>query len=263
PGRGRGLRGAEGAMAAREVVAVRVAVARELVAARVRVADAREVLGALEVGADHEEGRADPRLVEEVEVAGERFVVDGVPRAPRRQGEAVDGRVAGDLVEIDAEARESFARGRVHPWPLMRIATKSFARLRSTLGTRRARPIVGGRSSSTRTGISRMGTPARSARMTSSEAKMSLSTRQASTMGRSASRSKALSPCVSVPLKPSVTRRRPLRTIVPARRISGRSSLAPAIALEPTTSEASPDSRIWSARRWKSASQRSISSQIT
>jgi hypothetical protein len=79
-----------------------------------------------------------------------------------------------------------------------------------TAGTRRTKSTLGGRFSITRTGISRSTIPARSARITSSLANTSLSTRHASTIGATFSRRNALSPWVSVPRKPKSVRSSPL-----------------------------------------------------
>ena len=91
--------------------------------------------------------------------------------APRR----VPHPFAGDAVE-DAHRP---SRG-------CRIAYVSFATLFSTFGTRLNRLIDGGRFSITRTGISLIRMPPRSARMTNSLAKTSFSTRHARTVSRSA-----------------------------------------------------------------------------
>ena len=121
----------------------------------------------------------------------------------------------------------------------------------------------GGRFSAMDTGISTTRTPSRSARMTNSEANRSLSTTQRVAVRVSASRRNALRPWVSVPRKPSRIRSNPLMVRVAMRRTTGRLSAAPAMALEPTTSSASPVRSSSSARAWKSASHRSISSHIT
>ena len=76
--------------------------------------------------------------------------------------------------------------------------------------------------------------------ITSSLAKRSLSTRHDAATSITAARRKALSPCVSVPRNPRATRSMPLMTFVPMRRKIGRSSLAPAMTLLPTTKSAWP-----------------------
>src|SRR5262249_20232949 len=94
--------------------------------------------------------------------------------------------------------------------PLTRIAYVSFATLFRTLGTRFQRLIDGGRFSFTLTGISRMRSPARYARMTSSLANTSFSTTHASTCSMRLARRNAFKPCVSVPRKPSSVRKMPV-----------------------------------------------------
>src|SRR5262245_12211582 len=143
----------------------------------------------IQIRADHEERGTHGMAFQDLEKARQAAAEDHVCQVRGRSAEPVDSVIAGDRIQIDADAGEKTPPHQ----PLTRMAQVSFAMFLSTFGTRRNKLIEGFRFSATRSGISTTFLRSRPARTTSSDANRSLSTMQWVTVSVSAFRRKALS----------------------------------------------------------------------